>query len=330
MVRRAAIDAVGWYDPHVLMKRLCDWDLWRRIARRYPLVFVDRDIAIEHGTALTHSLGRSVTVDMDLVMPYVQTDRDARLAPGALVEADCYRIALGMPLSPAQAASLDRQLFDHALATDNTALARTVAQRMASSPPPEGEADAGLVNVLGAAAQLVRARTATMAEREIELETRVVATLGVADAHARELAEVQAQLRAAVATGEAFRTAADVRAERVAMLEAALASLETALATANAIGSEFRAAADARMELIHALEQQLVAAQGDASDARDELAGARKAHAAEVVRNDAMADEVARMADALAAARFRIDEAQRVEASWLGGLAFWLQRVLGR
>ena len=30
--RREVFDRVGAYDPHILLRRLCDWDLWLRIA----------------------------------------------------------------------------------------------------------------------------------------------------------------------------------------------------------------------------------------------------------------------------------------------------------
>ena len=41
LVPRTVLDDVGLYDPHVLATRLCDWDLWRRIHRRYPITLAD-------------------------------------------------------------------------------------------------------------------------------------------------------------------------------------------------------------------------------------------------------------------------------------------------
>lgn len=36
LVPRGAFDLVGMYDCHVVMRRLCDWDLWLRLVRRIP------------------------------------------------------------------------------------------------------------------------------------------------------------------------------------------------------------------------------------------------------------------------------------------------------
>ena len=35
MISAAAIREVGLYDPHIVLSRLCDWDLWRRLRRKY-------------------------------------------------------------------------------------------------------------------------------------------------------------------------------------------------------------------------------------------------------------------------------------------------------
>ncbi len=63
---RGTIDRFGWYDPHVLMKRWCDWDLWWRIGREATIGFVDEVVAVEHGLKLPESLGRSNLVNFPL------------------------------------------------------------------------------------------------------------------------------------------------------------------------------------------------------------------------------------------------------------------------
>ncbi len=130
MLRREVIEKVGWFDPHVVMKRICDWDLWVRVAKAYPIRFVDRVLAIEHGTSLTHSLGRMFTQDMDLVLAYARTDRNSRLHPSRLDEDACYRTDLGFRMSDAQRESLKRILLEHAFFTANETLALQVAQSM--------------------------------------------------------------------------------------------------------------------------------------------------------------------------------------------------------
>jgi len=64
ILKRSVIETVGWYDPHILMTRLCDWDLWRRIAMRFKLAQVPVRVGIEHGPALNDSLGATYKMDL--------------------------------------------------------------------------------------------------------------------------------------------------------------------------------------------------------------------------------------------------------------------------
>lgn len=59
LLPRYIIDEIGLYDPNVLMARLCDWDLWRRISERYLLQHIDVDVAEVTGPAQDDSLGRT-------------------------------------------------------------------------------------------------------------------------------------------------------------------------------------------------------------------------------------------------------------------------------
>ena len=36
----------GGYNPHVAMRRLCDWDLWRRWSKHIDLTFIDEIVSI--------------------------------------------------------------------------------------------------------------------------------------------------------------------------------------------------------------------------------------------------------------------------------------------
>jgi len=59
LLPRHVIDRVGLYDPNVLMARLCDWDLWRRISEFYLLQHIDIDVAEVTGPEQSDSLGRT-------------------------------------------------------------------------------------------------------------------------------------------------------------------------------------------------------------------------------------------------------------------------------
>jgi glycosyltransferase involved in cell wall biosynthesis len=46
VVRRACLDAVGGFDPALAATGCEDWDLWLRIARRYPVIALDEELTL--------------------------------------------------------------------------------------------------------------------------------------------------------------------------------------------------------------------------------------------------------------------------------------------
>lgn len=85
MLRRSVINRVGWYDPHILLKRSCDWDLWLRIFKSSSVGFLPEVLSDEYGQSLTDSFRRAYYIFEDLVDRYMATDRDSMLNPEALV-----------------------------------------------------------------------------------------------------------------------------------------------------------------------------------------------------------------------------------------------------
>jgi hypothetical protein len=135
LLRREVVETIGWYDPHVLLKRLCDWDLWQRIARCHPIVFVDECLAIENGRRLPDSIGRRFSWDKALVSRYSKTDRNVRLRPDRLTGEDCFREDIGFPLSPLDRESLRYILLEHAHHTADWIRGLTLAQSVVNSAP---------------------------------------------------------------------------------------------------------------------------------------------------------------------------------------------------
>lgn len=64
LAKKSVFDRVGYYDPHLLIVRLCDWDLWRRVLKSCVIGRVEEVVGIEHGPSLSDSLGN--TYDMPL------------------------------------------------------------------------------------------------------------------------------------------------------------------------------------------------------------------------------------------------------------------------
>lgn len=81
MIRRSVLDRAGTFDPNILVRRLCDWDLWLRISRHAQIGHVDKLVGKAEGLLTADSLGYTAPMDYELVRAYMATDRDAMLRP---------------------------------------------------------------------------------------------------------------------------------------------------------------------------------------------------------------------------------------------------------
>jgi glycosyltransferase involved in cell wall biosynthesis len=92
LVRKSALDRVGFYDPHVILKRVCDWDLWIRIGKRYPVLFVDKEVADEYGESRPDSIGNTVAYFADIISKYMRCNRDSLLRPKVIESYDAFSV----------------------------------------------------------------------------------------------------------------------------------------------------------------------------------------------------------------------------------------------
>jgi glycosyltransferase involved in cell wall biosynthesis len=72
MCRRDFFEKYGLYDPHLILRRICDWDLWLRalhMGAKYR--HLDKVIGREFGTASDFSIGRTVHLDYKIAYPYM-------------------------------------------------------------------------------------------------------------------------------------------------------------------------------------------------------------------------------------------------------------------
>jgi glycosyltransferase involved in cell wall biosynthesis len=95
VVPKTIVEQVGFFDPHVLAARECDWDLWRRVHRHYPIIRVPAFMGREMGPSLADSLGRVYPVYKDVrdefnssrspgdLLPENLPDRDVTAVPEA-------------------------------------------------------------------------------------------------------------------------------------------------------------------------------------------------------------------------------------------------------
>lgn len=78
LLPRAAIERVGLYDPHVLLARVCDWDLWRRMSAHYLLEYIDIDVAEVGGPSTNDSLERTYTLNSAAAEEWMRSHRNLR------------------------------------------------------------------------------------------------------------------------------------------------------------------------------------------------------------------------------------------------------------
>lgn len=75
---RSVLDQCGLYDPNILLRRLCDFDLWLRMGKYAPFYRCHEVIGkVVSGTR--HTLGANIDQDISVVYRYISTDRDEAL-----------------------------------------------------------------------------------------------------------------------------------------------------------------------------------------------------------------------------------------------------------
>lgn len=79
LLHKDVIKSIGYYDPHILLTRICDWDLWRRIYKKYNFYIINAKIAEEFGYKLKTSLGNTRRLSIKSCEELLYTDRTALL-----------------------------------------------------------------------------------------------------------------------------------------------------------------------------------------------------------------------------------------------------------
>jgi glycosyltransferase involved in cell wall biosynthesis len=115
LLRRSAISAVGYYDPHVLLKRASDWDLWLRVWKKYPTAFVPEVVVDEFGPQLADSLCRSTHYFPELVRRYMDTERSLVLNPVNIAHKPQCLTSLSLALTPEEEKQFDLLILEHHL-----------------------------------------------------------------------------------------------------------------------------------------------------------------------------------------------------------------------
>lgn len=88
IIKRSLFDKIGFYDPHILLTRICDWDLWLRISLHYPIHKINAVIGSEYGNLTKESLGNSYFHAFQHAKNYMSFNKNHLLLPSNLGEYD--------------------------------------------------------------------------------------------------------------------------------------------------------------------------------------------------------------------------------------------------
>lgn len=130
LLKRSAFKKCGWYDPNILLKRSCDWDLWLRAFEKLEVSFVDRVVSNEYGQSLSDSFRRSHYLFDDLVRKYMAFERSALLTPENVAKADFPVDSIPFQLSATEAEQYDLACLEHYVRTLNQEKVVDTVKRM--------------------------------------------------------------------------------------------------------------------------------------------------------------------------------------------------------
>ncbi len=81
VLHREVIETVGLYAPHVALTRQCDWNLWKRIVKKYEFFETGITAGTEKGAAQNDSLGNSYEMNAWVTAECEAGIRDEQLLP---------------------------------------------------------------------------------------------------------------------------------------------------------------------------------------------------------------------------------------------------------
>ena len=137
LCRRAMFERVGWYDSNIVLRRSCDWDLFRRmIEADCTFATVDRILMDEYGGLQSDSLRNAFTTTFDIMAKFVRL-RDAAgfdLSVDASLSAPIDLIPPG-DWSPDELALIYAMFVEYHLSVGNVTRAYFWAERLNAKLP---------------------------------------------------------------------------------------------------------------------------------------------------------------------------------------------------
>lgn len=78
---RKVFEKIGWYDPHICMLRINDWDMVLRMKRQFEIIETGVKFGEEYGITQKNSLGNSAIIDHESIIEHMNyyPDRNNKL-----------------------------------------------------------------------------------------------------------------------------------------------------------------------------------------------------------------------------------------------------------
>lgn len=118
ITRRRVHERIGWYDPSVILKRVNDWDFWRRaVLGGVKFSYAEGSIEEDAGGALPDSLGNANHLDRELVQRLFNAERNAALSPRHSGSWSPYSLPSALALDAETMSRIALLFVDHAVQT---------------------------------------------------------------------------------------------------------------------------------------------------------------------------------------------------------------------
>lgn len=131
MLRRSAFDRVGWYDPNIILKRSCDWDLWLRAFKCLKVKYLKDVLSDEYGQSLGDSFRRSHYLFEKLVHRYMNFERTPGLLPSDVAKSDFPVDVMPFSLTEEEEEQYSQACLEHFVRTLNFTKVAQLTTKMA-------------------------------------------------------------------------------------------------------------------------------------------------------------------------------------------------------
>lgn len=90
---KSIFDNVGLYDPHIVIRRFTDYDLWLRIGKKFPFFWINK-IITKVFVGGKYSLGRDINLNLGHIRKYIEIPREKLLLPECINQYEVDKVDL--------------------------------------------------------------------------------------------------------------------------------------------------------------------------------------------------------------------------------------------